>query len=231
MPYSWTCPYCNHDTIVSSNELFNRIHCDLKNSEGEKLLEIRWIACPNEECNRLTLVADLFDYDYRTGDTVDYLKHWDLIPQSIAKVFPGYIPQAIRTDYEEACSIKDLSPKASATLSRRCLQGMIRDFYGVTKKNLYQEIEVIKDLIDPLTWQAIDATREIGNIGAHMEKDIDLIIDVEPEEAQALITLIEILINDWYINRHQRELSLNSVISIAGAKVDQKMIKPSEATD
>ena len=31
-------------------------------------------------------------------------------------------------------------------------------------------------------WQAIDAVRSIGNIGAHMEKDINLIVDVDPEE-------------------------------------------------
>ena len=34
------------------------------------------------------------------------------------------IPQ-LMDDYEEACAIVNLSPKASATLSRRCLQGMI----------------------------------------------------------------------------------------------------------
>ena len=60
----------------------------------------------------------------------DLVKRWRLIPESDAKVFPDYIPQQIREDYVEASKIKELSPKASATLSRRCLQGMIRDFWG-----------------------------------------------------------------------------------------------------
>jgi hypothetical protein len=47
---------------------------------------------------------------------------------------PDYIPEQIKDDYYEACSILNLSPKASATLARRCLQGMIRDFWGITKK-------------------------------------------------------------------------------------------------
>jgi len=35
--------------------------------------------------------------------------------------------------------------------------------------------------------EAIDYVRQIGNIGAHMEKDIDQVIPVEPDEAQLLI--------------------------------------------
>ncbi|MFX8102761.1 DUF4145 domain-containing protein, partial [Acinetobacter baumannii] len=77
--------------------------------------------------------------------------------------------------------------------SRRCLQGMIRDYWGVSKNTLNEEIKAIKDRIDPIIWQAIDAVRKIGNIGAHMEKDINFIIDVEPNEAQMLIGLIEML--------------------------------------
>ncbi|MCP1830281.1 hypothetical protein ACVIHH_005106 [Bradyrhizobium sp. USDA 4518] len=33
---------------------------------------------------------------------------------------------------------------------------------------------------------AIDAVRIVGNIGAHMEKDVNLIVDIEPGEAQML---------------------------------------------
>lgn len=230
MAFRWTCPYCNHDTIVvSTNYLYNRIICELENSKGPVVLEVSLIACPNQECIGLTLFVDLFDYDDKTGETAEHLEHWDLIPQSSAKVFPDYIPLAIRTDYEESCSIRNLSPKASATLARRCLQGMIRDFYGIKESNLSRAIIKIENRVDPLTWKSIDATRKIGNIGAHMEKDIDLIIEVEPKEAQALINLIEILINDWYINRHQRELMLNSIISIADSKAELKQIKPDES--
>ncbi|HXC44108.1 MAG TPA: DUF4145 domain-containing protein [Candidatus Dormibacteraeota bacterium] len=114
--------------------------------------------------------------------------------------------------------IRDLSPKASATLSRRCLQGIIRGFWGVSKARLVDEIEAIKDKTDPLTWNAIDAVRKIGNIGAHMEKDINIIVDVDPDEAQLLIELIEILVKEWYIAKHQREESLNAIIKVRDAK-------------
>ncbi|MEI8253036.1 MAG: hypothetical protein WCG25_04765 [bacterium] len=55
-------------------------------------------------------------YSYRDLDS------WQLLPVSEAKVLPDYIPDPIKQDYYEACRIRDLSPKASATLSRRCLQ-------------------------------------------------------------------------------------------------------------
>lgn len=141
-----------------------------------------------------------------------------LRPQSSAKPFPDYIPESIRQDYTEACLIQNLSPKASATLSRRCLQGMIRNFWGISKKSLNDEIKELETKVDPSTWQAIDALRQIGNIGAHMEKDVNVIIDVEPEEASLLIGLIETLLKDWYITRHEREERNKNLHRIAQAK-------------
>lgn len=121
-------------------------------------------------------------------------------------------------DYNEACLIQDLSPKASAALSRRCLQGIIRDFWKVTPGKLIKEIEQIKDKVEELTWKAIDAVRSVGNIGAHMEKDVNLIVDIEPNEAERLINLIEILLKDWYIAKHDRELRLSELVQLGKDK-------------
>ena len=68
---------------------------------------------------------------------------------------------------------------------------MIRDCWGVSKKRLFDEIEAIKDKLDDLAWNAIDGVRKIGNIGAHMEAEINVIVDVDPDEAKLLIGLIE----------------------------------------
>ena len=57
---------------------------------------------------------------------------------------------------------------------------------------------------------AIGHVRRIGSIGAHMEKDINLILDVEPDEAQALIDLIELLFEEWYVASHVREERLKN---------------------
>jgi hypothetical protein len=161
----------------------------------------------------------MFEYLHSEGWKVGkHLETWNLIPPSNAKVFPDYVPKAIRDDYVEACKIRDLSPKASATLSRRCLQGMIRDFWGIVKPRLIDEIEALKEKTDALTWEAIDSTRKIGNVGAHMEKDINLIVDVDANEANLLIWLIELLVKDWYITRQERQERLLAIVKAKDAK-------------
>jgi Domain of unknown function (DUF4145) len=156
------------------------------------------------------------------------IKKWNLIPSGIAKPFPDYIPKQILEDYNEACDIRDLSPKASATLCRRCLQGMIQDFWKVKKDTLKQQIEAIEDKVDSSDWEAIDSVRKIGNIGAHMEKDVNLIVDVEPEEAQLLIELIETLFQDWYVTREEKSARNKSLKELAAKKdAERKGVPPS----
>ena len=137
-------------------------------------------------------------------------------------VLSDYIPQPIQQDYYEACRIRDLSPKASATLARRCLQGMIRDFWEIKKSQLKDEIDELKDKVDPDVWESIDAVRSVGNIGAHMEKDINIIVDVEPGEAQLLIGLIEQLVDDWYVARESRKKRTEELKRLVANKEMQK---------
>jgi hypothetical protein len=54
-----------------------------------------------------------------------------------------------------------------------------------------------------------------------MEKDINLIIEVDPGEAQALIELIEMLFAEWYVARHDRQQKLARVAAIANEKKAQ----------
>jgi hypothetical protein len=99
---------------------------------------------------------------------------------------------------------------------------MIRDYWRIQKNRLVDEIDELKNRVDPLTWDAIDAVRRVGNIGAHMEKDINVIIDVDPEEAAKLIGLIELLIRDWYVVREERKNRLAEIVSLGKAKQQAK---------
>ena len=189
------------------------------NKHGFQAVKVNKICCPNDECMEYTLDISLHDHvETGSGYKHEAKRNWSLIPQSQAKVFPPYVPEAIVTDYTEACAIQHLSAKSSATLARRCIQGMIRDFWSVKKGRLIDEINAIEEKVDPMTWAAIDAIRKIGNIGAHMEKDINIIIDVEPQEANLLIGLIETLINDWYVVREERKIRLEAIVGLAEQK-------------
>ncbi len=223
--FYWTCPFCDRDTTITYTCATDHFNLQLDNADGGRYFATQLIVCPNPKCRKFALALSMYEYD-KSADQYGrerwalgkFLRTWNLIPPSSAKVFPGYVPKAVRDDYVEACLIKDLSPKASATLSRRCLQGIIRDFWKVPKGRLVDEIEAIKDKTDALTWQAIDAVRKIGNIGAHMEKDINVIVDVEPNEAQKLIALIELLVKDWYVAKHEREERLKAIVEVSAAK-------------
>jgi len=141
----------------------------------------------------------------------------------LAKVLPEFVPSAIRNDYEEACLIASLSPKASATLSRRCLQGMIRDFWRISEKTLFQEIDSLKDVIGDDLYNSIDGVRRLGNIGANMKADINVLVDVDEGEAQHLYQLIELLIDEWYVHRDERQKRLSTITALGNAKSDLKM--------
>ena len=72
------------------------------------------------------------------------------------------------------------------------------------------------------TVEAIDHVRKIGKYGAHMEKDVNLVINVEPHEAQNLIELIELLFNEWYVQRENRKQSLAAIKQISDEKEENK---------
>jgi hypothetical protein len=190
----------------------------------------------NSLCGEIYLQSD-FGAPLREGVSMYPSKlgetklHFLLRPTSIAKPQHAAVPSRLIADYEEACAIINASPKASATLARRCLQGMIRDFCEITKDTLNAEIvELISQLtagnaprqVSEESITAIDSVRKIGNIGAHFERDINLIIDVDADEAKALINLIELLFQEWYVARFDRQARLGKVTEIAGQKAAAK---------
>jgi hypothetical protein len=235
--FNWTCPHCWHSQIATEQ---NREAHDWapyvgKTNLGNVGTRSDITACLNAECQKITLGLSLLR---STQDSVgDYrlfgkpLESWRLIPESSARVQPDYIPEPLRTDYYEACRIRELSPKASATLARRCLQGMIRDFCKIAKGTLDEEIRTLKAEVDadqapcgvtPESVDAIDHVRRIGNIGAHMEKNIDLIVEIDPDEAQILLELVETLFDEWYVAKKIREERFASLAALRSAKDAEK---------
>jgi hypothetical protein len=229
--FSWTCPFCDRPaTITAYSTSYESHRFNQDNKDGDLIIRTEAVVCPNPLCREYKLVASLHKATFN-GSSWTYTKkpveEWQLRPRSMSKPFPDYIPRAILDDYKEACLIVNDSPKASATLSRRCLQGIIRDFWKISKPRLIDEIKGLEGKIDVNTWRAIDGVRSVGNIGAHMEKDINLIVDVDPEEAKTLIGLIEFLLEDWYVARHGREEHMQKVIDLAKLKDDAKKTPPS----
>lgn len=213
----YRCPFC--DEIMSIHEKTRSIHRLSFDGYGFAAsariphLELTFYRCPNEDCQQTSAFARGL-YGFIDNNEIS------IHPQATFECYPEYVPLSIRNDYEEACKILHLSPKASATLARRCLQGMIRDFHGIVDKTLNNEIAKLQGIVPAAQWRAIDAVRKIGNIGAHMEKDVNLIVDIDPEEAEKLIMLIEHLIESWYIQRHEADELYADLVAISDEKAD-----------
>jgi hypothetical protein len=223
---SWTCPFCSKPTTINQQDISEGhlpLHYETKHGDvGFGFYSIR---CPNDECQEVYLAVEFENRKpdlYNGGYAFESLETWVLRPEALTKPQPDYIPKPIRNDYLEACLIQERSPKASATLSRRCLQGMIRDFWNIKKSRLIDEINALQEHVEPEVWEAINAVRKVGNVGAHMEKDINLIIDVDPREARLLIELIEQLFEEWYVRREQRKDRIAKVTALANVKAMQK---------
>lgn len=199
---NFVCPFCNstfnlnYSTLSSKTFNFDTLenHPHRVNSNYPETITLDMLKCPS--CKQVTVET------FGQGSQYEGVKT-NIYPKSKAKQFPDYIPKQIRNDYEEAYSIVNLSPKASATLSRRTLQGMIRDFFGVQMKTLFDEINAIEDKIDPTEKPVLDSLRQIGNIGAHPEENINVIVDIEAGEAEKLLKVIEYFMKSWYINRNE----------------------------
>ena len=117
---------------------------------------------------------------------------------------------------------KFLSPKAAATLCRRALQRMVRDFWDVSDKTLHAELLKIRDRCDEELFKGLMAIKSIGNIGAHPEIDISTIVDVEPGEVETLIQVLQILDEDWYVTKANRSARLSAVHALGAAKAAVK---------
>jgi len=239
-PFNWRCPHCEHDvTITDQRYTEETSDSGMGSEDGALAVRSQFLVCPNTECRHATVLVALEEYKHSQPDgrrhVVKKLGSWRLKPWGAARAFPDYVPAAVRADYEEACSIVELSAKAAATLARRAVQGIVRHFWKVKPGHLKDEIDAVEKMVghgvDPETFQTLHAIRELGNIGAHPERDINLIVEVEPGEAELLLQAVETLIDDTYIARRKREEHRGAVERLRQEKLAARKPPPGPKSD
>jgi hypothetical protein len=196
-------------------------------SPEEHLAEdIVYGTCP--DCNEIIVVKRKgewkTDRDYGRPLLTKVLEEEIVYPApSSREIDSTDVPENYRDDFAEAASVLDLSPKASAAISRRLLQHLLREQFKVKSADLSREIdEFLKDNHVPsYIAEQIDAIRNVGNFAAHPLKDSQAgtIVDVEPGEAEWLLDVLESLFDFAFIQparaREARE-RLNEKLSAAG---------------
>ena len=190
----------------------------------------RWILvkrlCP--ECNKfiLTLIQHYDRVEGKPFSNVEYryTKEIPVYPKTASRAqLSSEIPEKFTCDYSEACLVLSDSPKASAALSRRCLQLLLRDEAKVKPGNLADEIQQVIDsgkLPSHLS-ESLDAVRNIGNFAAHplKSKSTGEIIEVEPGEAEWNLDVLESLFDFYFVQPaiiKQKRDALNAKLKDAG---------------
>jgi hypothetical protein len=144
-------------------------------------------------------------------------------PGSKSRPIPPEVLDPYKQDFIEASKVLEDSPKASAALSRRNLQAILRDKAGTKSKDLFDQIEEVITSGKVPTYIAEDlhAVRNIGNFGAHPLKSTTTgaIVDVEPGEAEWNLDVLELLFDFYFVQpaiSAKRKAELNKKLKDAG---------------
>jgi hypothetical protein len=128
-----------------------------------------------------------------------------------------------RTDFVEACGVLNISPKASAAVSRRLLQHLLRVELKIVHKTLDKEIAdfIGRPGVPSQLADAVDAVRTVGNFAAHPTKDTNTgeVLEVEPNEADWLVEVIESLFDFVFVQPKRlaaKRAALNEKLASAG---------------
>lgn len=210
--YNMKCPHC----LESFFEEWEEKEID-RDKEGS--WKINYCKCPS--CGKLIVKLET----WAGGPTgTPFHRKYLVRPKAISRApLPPQVPEKFAIDYKEACLTLSDSPKASAALSRRCLQNLLQEKAGTTKKNLVDQIQEVIDLgqLPSYLSKALDAVRNIGNFAAHptKSKSTGEIVEVEPGEAEWNLDILEQLFDFYFVQPEKlkkKKEELNQKLKDAG---------------
>jgi hypothetical protein len=144
-------------------------------------------------------------------------------PRSSERPCPKEVPRDIADDFKEAVAVLATSPKASAALSRRCLQQVLVQYQSAEGRDLQKQIDdfIAKKHPPAYISDQLHAVRQIGNFGAHTQKDeaTGVILPVEPGEAEWNLEVLESLFDFTFVQpalAQERKDRLNQKLEAAG---------------
>ncbi|HUJ32933.1 MAG TPA: DUF4145 domain-containing protein [Candidatus Acidoferrum sp.] len=185
-------------------------------------MEVVTVTCP--ACQR-PIVALQFHRDVTVPGGTNRLSYSQtrlVWPSGITrKPLPKGTPAHIADDYQQAALVLPHSEKASAALSRRGLQSLLREAGKTKSKDLADQIDETLPTLPSYLQTQLDAVRNIGNFAVHQQKSkaTGEIIDVEPGEAEWNLDVLDLLFDFYYeqprIAQEKRD-ALNRKLAEAG---------------
>lgn len=195
-------------------------------------LSVSWMRCANNECQQIVIRMTETLRVRNTGYLeLPYRRDtWMVYPRSGSRSvhLDKSIVDPYRTDFLEANSVLDISPRLSAVMSRRILADLLLDFAKLSKFNLSDRIDDFKnDTSRPYELrQNLHYLRELGDFVAHTQKDDQArIVNVDAVEAEWTLDVIERLF-DYFIVTPTRDKEMRSSIDEKLKETGRKAIKP-----
>lgn len=204
------CPHC----LVTIHEKWDENYFGY---DAEYQWTLKWITCP--ECFKF-----IISFNRKNVTDGHFKDEFITYPKGISRApLSNVVPDLYSQDYKEACLVLPDSTKASAALSRRCLQNLLRAVAKVKPSDLSKEIDEVlnsKQLPSQLA-EAIDAIRNIGNFAAHSTKSTNTgaIVEVEVGEAEWLLDVLEGLFDYYFVQPdllQKKKAALNQKLKSAG---------------
>jgi hypothetical protein len=190
------CPHC----LIDFHDEWNQVLFP-GNYDADRLDGVTYTRCP--ACNRFTYKLVVVGQNGRVAGAMVWPK------QPARAKLAAVVDERFAGDYREACSVLADSAKASAALSRRCLQNLLREKAGVKKGSLNDEIEEVINSrqLGSVLADSLHGVRVIGNFAAHPMKSTNTaeVIDVEPGEAEWLLDTLERLFDFYFIEPERIE--------------------------
>ncbi|HEV1284027.1 MAG TPA: DUF4145 domain-containing protein [Bryobacteraceae bacterium] len=171
--------------------------------------------CP--ECHEVIIYLNVLKYG--TNAQVRFMVY----PAAASRPIRPEVVEPYRKDFAEACAVLPHSPKASAALSRRCLQALLKDKGKATKRDLNDQIDEVVGSggIPSYIADNLHAVRNIGNFAAHQIKSTNTadIVSVEDGEAEWNLDVLESLFDLYFVQpavSAKRKSELNRKLRDAG---------------
>ncbi|MCB9422663.1 MAG: DUF4145 domain-containing protein [Ardenticatenaceae bacterium] len=191
------CPHCNLGIHLEFEEVIGFPSKDFE--QTGKGYELGGANCP--DCNGF--IANLKYGTLEKGWVTNIIREEIIFPKHAIRPVMPEVPETFKSEFIEANAVLSVSPKASAALSRRILQNVLRENFNIQHHSLAKEIDdfiALKDVPSYLS-EAVDAIRNVGNFAAHPIKDTNTgeIVEVEPGEADWLLEVLEILFDFAFV--------------------------------
>lgn len=210
------CPHCTVDFHVDESQA--RIGAD---PDGAWAIGV----CTCSACKRFVIrLINGASWSHPTTRIAGEFRSFLVWPKAAARVpVSPEVPASYSDDYKEACLVLADSPKASAALSRRCLQLLLRDEGKTISSDLADQIEEVIEAktLPSHILDGLDAVRITGNFAAHATKSKSTgeVLPVELGKAEWNRNVLEDLFDYYFVaparTKAKRE-ALNKKLADAG---------------